>query len=104
VGIRACVDFLSFFIYIDISFSDNISNLCLLLHYFIGCYATGAQLALLPLLPWIYQEGGRKYAPSFQLCPNSTATVFGVSGYSGAGACALIYFTEKLFLERIFQI
>lgn len=36
-----------------------------------GCYATGAQLALAPLLPLLHAE----VAP----------TVFGVSGYSGAG-------------------
>lgn len=34
-----------------------------------GCYATGAQLALLPLTPWIV----------------GAPVVFGVSGYSGAG-------------------
>jgi N-acetyl-gamma-glutamyl-phosphate reductase len=34
-----------------------------------GCYATGAQLALLPLTPWII----------------GAPVVFGVSGYSGAG-------------------
>ncbi|CEJ04231.1 Putative N-acetyl-gamma-glutamyl-phosphate reductase [Rhizopus microsporus] len=36
-----------------------------------GCYATGAQLSLRPLLPF--------------LDPHSSPTVFGVSGYSGAG-------------------
>lgn len=36
-----------------------------------GCYATGAQLSIRPLLPF--------------LDPHSAPTVFGVSGYSGAG-------------------
>lgn len=36
-----------------------------------GCYATGAQLALAPLLPFLH--------------PDVAPTVFGVSGYSGAG-------------------
>ncbi|KAI7861895.1 Aspartate/glutamate/uridylate kinase [Spinellus fusiger] len=36
-----------------------------------GCYATGAQMSIRPLLPY--------------LNPHSAPTVFGVSGYSGAG-------------------
>ncbi len=37
-----------------------------------GCYATGAQLALLPLLDWL----------------DGTPRIFGVSGFSGAGRAA----------------
>lgn len=36
-----------------------------------GCYATGAQIAIAPLVPF--------------LDPNSPPVIFGVSGYSGAG-------------------
>ena len=54
-----------------------------------GCYATGAQVALMPLLP-----GGRRAsgpgcgsatATAPQWDPSHVPTVFGVSGYSGAG-------------------
>ena len=40
-----------------------------------GCYATGAQLALLPLVD----------APGYRLKDGTVPSVFGVSGYSGAG-------------------
>jgi len=42
-----------------------------------GCYATGSQAALLPLLP--------AYGGSIQWNPSARPHIFGISGYSGAG-------------------
>jgi N-acetyl-gamma-glutamyl-phosphate reductase / acetylglutamate kinase len=50
-----------------------------------GCYATGAQMALLPLLTQYSEMQAGLNQPVLSWSPNHKPHVFGVSGYSGAG-------------------
>ena len=54
-----------------------------------GCYATGAQVALMPLVAAATAVAGSGDSalppPPFELDPTQRPTVFGVSGFSGAG-------------------